>query len=46
MAHAGDDFIHFVTGQLSALTGLGPLRDLDLQVIGVHKIVRGDAEAG
>ena len=30
--------------ELSALAGLGPLGDLDLQLVGVHQIVDGDAE--
>ena len=44
MAHARDHFIHFVTGQLAAFTGLRALRHLDLQIVGVHQIMRGDAE--
>ena len=31
-------------GQLPALAGLGPLGDLDLQVIRVHQVLAGDAE--
>src|SRR5260370_7534953 len=45
MTHACDDFIYFMAGQLPALTWLFALRDLDLQVVGIHKIIRGNAEA-
>ena len=45
MAHARDDLIHLVTGQLAALAGLGPLRHFDLQFVGVDQIVGRDAEA-
>ena len=45
MAHAGDEVVHFVAGQLAAFAGLGALRNLDLQIVRVHQIVGGDAEA-
>ena len=32
-------------GQLTALTGLGALGHLDLEVVGVHQVLRRDAEA-
>ena len=38
-------FIHFVTGQLSALAGLCALRHFDLQLVGIDQVVRGNAEA-
>ena len=51
-SHAGDRvprardvLIHLVAGKLTALAGLRALRDLDLQLVGVHQVVRGDAEA-
>jgi hypothetical protein len=34
-----------VAGQLAALAGLGALRHLDLDVVGVHQVLAGDAEA-
>jgi hypothetical protein len=34
-----------VPGQLAALAGLGALRHLDLDVVGVHEVLAGDAEA-
>ena len=43
--HARDDLVHLVAGQLAALAGLGALRHLDLQLVGVDQVVRGDAEA-
>ena len=36
--------IHLVARQLAAFAGLGALRDLDLQLVGIHQIIRGDAE--
>ena len=45
VAHARDHFVHLVAGKLAAFAGLGALRDLDLQVVGVHQVIRGDAEA-
>ena len=35
---------HLVAGQLAALAGLGALGHLDLQVVGVHQVLGGDAE--
>ena len=43
--HASDVLIHLVAGQLAALAGLCALRHLDLQLVGVHQVVGGDAEA-
>ena len=40
-----DVLADLVTGQLSALAGLGALGDLDLQLIGIHQVVRRDPEA-
>ena len=43
--HARDDLIHFVAGKLAALAGLRALRHLDLQLVRVHQVVGGHAEA-
>ena len=40
----GDPRVHLVPGQLAALAGLGALRHLDLQVVGVGQVLAGDAE--
>ena len=40
-----DHRVDLVPGQLAALAGLGALRDLDLQHLGVDQVGRGDAEA-
>ena len=40
-----DDLVHLVAGQLAAFAGLGALRHLDLQFVGVDQVVGGDAEA-
>src|SRR5690606_15347395 len=40
----GDPGVHLAAGQLAALTGLGALRHLDLQVVGVDQVVGGDTE--
>ena len=45
VAHARDDFVHLVAGQLAAFAGLRALRHLDLQFVGVDQVVGGDAEA-
>src|SRR5579859_6245987 len=45
MPGAGDPRIDLVAGQLPAFTWLGALRHLDLQVVGVDKILRRDPEA-
>ncbi len=44
VAHAGDVLVHLVAGQLAALAGLGALRHLDLDVVGVDQVLGGDAE--
>ena len=41
----GDPRIHLVTGELAALTGLGTLGHLDLQVVGVRQVLGRDTEA-
>ena len=45
MPHPRDHLIHFVAGKLAAFAGLGALRDLDLQFVGIHQVIGGDAEA-
>ena len=45
VAHARDDRVDLVPGELPAFAGLGALRHLDLQLVGVDEVVRGDAEA-
>ncbi len=45
VAHAGDVGVDLVAGQLAALAGLGALRHLDLDVVGVDQVLGGDAEA-
>ncbi len=40
----GDPRPHLVAGQLATLAGLGALRHLDLQVVGVDEVFGGDAE--
>ena len=42
---AGDPRVDLLAGQLAALAGLGPLGDLDLQVVGVDQVLAGHAEA-
>jgi hypothetical protein len=44
MAHASDDGIDFVAGELSTFAGLGALRHLDLQFLSADKILARDAE--
>ena len=44
-AGPGDPRVDLAAGQLAALAGLGPLADLDLDVVGVHQVLAGDAEA-
>ena len=44
VAHAGDPVIDLVAGKLAALAGLGALRHLDLQHVGVDEIIGIDAE--
>ena len=41
----GDPRVDLVTGQLAALTGLGALRHLDLDVAGLGEVERRDTEA-
>ena len=45
VAHARDGLIHLVAGKLAAFAGLGALRHLDLQLVGVDQVIGGDAEA-
>ena len=45
VAHARDDRVDLVPGELSAFAGLGALGHLDLQLVGVDQVVRGHAEA-
>ena len=45
MAHLGDDRIDLVAGQLAAFAGLGALRHLDLDHVGIDEIFRRHAEA-
>ena len=45
MPHLGDRRVDLVAGQLSALAGLGTLRHLDLDHVGVDEILRRHAEA-
>ena len=44
-AGLGDGRRHLVTGELAPLPGLGPLGDLDLDVVGVDQVLRGHPEA-
>ena len=41
----GDPRVDLVAGQLAALAGLGALRHLDLDVVGVDQVLAGDTEA-
>ena len=41
----GDVLVDLVAGQLAALAGLGALRHLDLEVVGIDQVFGGDAEA-
>src|SRR4029077_17905602 len=45
VAHARDGLVHFVAGKLPAFAGLGTLRNLDLQIVGIDQVIGGDAEA-
>ena len=45
VADARDGLVHLMAGKLAALAGFGALGDLDLQLVGVHQVVGGDAEA-
>ena len=44
MTDLRDDFIDLVSGQLSAFSGFGSLRDFDLQFLRVRQIFRSHAE--
>ena len=44
MPRPGDHLVDFVTGELSALAGLGPLGDLDLDLVGIDQVFGMDAE--
>ena len=43
-AQAGDMRLHLLAWQLAAFSGFRALGDLDLQHLGVHQVMRGDAE--
>ena len=45
MPQASDHFIYFVPGKLAALSRLRALRHFDLQLVGVHQVIRSDAKA-
>ena len=45
VADPADVLVDLVPGQLAALAGLGALRHLDLQLVGVDEVVDRDAEA-
>jgi hypothetical protein len=45
VASPGDDLVDLVAGQLAALAGLGALRHLDLQLVGIHEVIGGYPEA-
>ena len=45
VAQAGNHLVDLMARQLATLAGLGALRDLDLQHLGIDQIVRCDAEA-
>ena len=40
----GDDLVDLEARQLTALTGLGALSDLDLNLLGIHEVFSGHAE--
>src|SRR5277367_1898071 len=40
-----DEFCNLVTGKLTALAGLRALRDLDLNLLGIHQVLSRNAEA-
>src|SRR5207249_12008434 len=44
VAQPGDQGRDLVGGELAAFAGLRALRDLDLELVRTHQIVRGDAE--
>ncbi len=41
----GHPRVDLVSGQLATFTRLGPLGHLDLEVVGIHQVLAGDAEA-
>src|SRR5580658_6980924 len=45
MADARDHVVYFVARKLAALAGFRALRHLYLQLVGIHQIICGDAEA-
>jgi hypothetical protein len=45
VAQAGDVAVHLVARQLASLAGLRALGDLDLELVGVHEVMHGHAEA-
>ena len=45
MADLGDVLVDLVAGQLAAFAGLGALRHLDLDVVGIDQVLGGHAEA-
>ena len=44
VACPGDVLVYFMAGQLTTFAGLGPLRNLDLQFIGVCQVGAGHTE--
>ena len=44
MPNARDGRIHFVAGQLTAFAGFGALRNLDLQLVSIDKVMSRDTE--
>mmetsp|Transcript_74396 Transcript_74396/g.215038 ORF Transcript_74396/g.215038 Transcript_74396/m.215038 type:complete len:532 (+) Transcript_74396:2125-3720(+) len=45
LARFGDNADDLVAGELAALAGLRPLRELDLQLVSIRQVLRRDAEA-
>ena len=45
VARLGNDLVHLEAGQLSTLTGLGTLGNLDLYLLGIDQIFSSDTEA-
>src|SRR5205814_396557 len=46
MPDFGDEIVDLMAGKLAALAGLGALRHLDLQLVGIDQIIGGDAKSG
>src|SRR5262245_7866855 len=44
MARRGNDLVDLVAGEFASLAGLGSLRDLDLQLIGIREVPTRHAE--